>query len=444
MGRVLGAIRSVALALCALQLNVAQAAGPTREQAVIAALKLSHAITGGYMSPTDPEGIFQNMVSKIQEGDTLAAASLAANSRYFASYLGRRLAFQMQNLAMDASLAADNDSTAFILAHFVGGAGAKPSISTLWSENATYAVNINGTSTRVAAMTPAQIASVNWLQDMVRVDGQRVRDAATANATVTLPPKHVGGFMTLSDRINDRSFAMNTATAGTNLRMVAGMWTIATGLEVIAAASTQAKVQDVPRFVPQNDPNFFRGQGQPACISCHSGGMASLSHGYSTFADIFDFDATKGLVYIANPTTNTKKSLGSDPAKRAGIAACNLVTAPKTDCNPDGTEAFANQKWDVKLVWEDTGMLSRMGWRGATSGEGLNTLGAALGKADIVYEFLAKRVAKEVCPTGDISEEDLKAIGATANPLAKPAGTDDIRTIVAHVASHPDCLGEGI
>jgi hypothetical protein len=428
------------LLLCALQFNAGTAFAVSREKAVITALKISHSITGGFLSPSDSEGIFQNMVSKVQTGDMLGAAQLATTSKYFGTYLGRRLALQMQNLPMDASASGDNDATAFIIAHFVGGAGTRPSISTIWSENATYLVN----ATHAASLTQAQVATVDWRTDMSRVAGQKLRDPATATGTLDLPLKHVGGFMTLSDRPNDRSFAMSTASAGTNLRMVVGLWKIATGLELLETAFIQGSAShEVPRFVPKDDPNFLKGQGQPACISCHGGGMVSLSHGYSTFADIFDFTTNKGLTYIASPTTGSKKSLGSDAGKRAATSTCNLSATPAPVCNPDGTEAFSNQRWDLKPAWEENGLLERIGWRGATSGEGLNSLGIALGKADIVYEFLAQRVAKEICPTGNISEEDLRAIGAKANYYASPQGTDDIRTIVSHIAIHAECLGEG-
>ena len=400
------------------------------------ALRLANTITGGYMPSTDP--IFTGMVSKVQAGDLQGAALDAANSKYFANYLARRLAFQMQNPSLDASTVTDSDATAFLIAHFAGAGGTKPSISTIWSENATYLVNVNGTPTHAASLTPAQLVTVDWMAMLTQQQGQNAKD--TNNAPVAIPQKHVGGYATLSDRPGDNSFAAYGATAGTNLRFIEGIWEISTGLGLIDFASSNSLTQDTPRFIPQYDPNFFVGTGQPACISCHGGGLPAVPHGYSAVADTFNFDPTNGFTYIATPTTATRKSLGSDPTKRATNLACDLAATPTAVCNPDSTGVDPNNGWDVGKTWQATGVLNILGWKGPTTGQGLNALGAALGQASIVYENLVKRVVTEVCPMGTFTVSDVKGIAAAANPYATPAGTDDIRTIVAKVASNASCL----
>ncbi|MGE4132281.1 MAG: hypothetical protein AB7F86_11630 [Bdellovibrionales bacterium] len=399
------------------------------------ALRINNTITGGFMPTSDP--LFQQMVQKVASGDLQGAAAIAAGSRYFAGYLGRRLALQMQSPALEATNSSDNDATAFILAHFIGLPGTPASLSTLWSENATYLLNINGTNQHAADLNTAVLEQLDWGSALVRVTGQTVLDQN--NNPITLPIKHVGGYVTLSDRPGDTSFAMWGATAGTNLRMIEGIWEIATGLKLMDVASTSALAQDVPRFIPEYDPNFFQGQGQTACIACHGGGMASLNHGYATVADTFDYTGN-GLTFIANPTNRTRKSLGSDPAKRAAIATCNLTANPDTVCNPDSSGIDQNQGWNVGVTWGPTGVLNTMGWTGPTSGQGLNELGIALGQARIVYEYLVKRVVTEVCPLGAFRADEITKMANAANPYAVPAGTDDIRTIVSLVASHPSCL----
>lgn len=400
------------------------------------ALRLANTITGGYMPTSDP--LFAQMVSKVQAGDIAGAASIAAGSTYFAKYLARRLALQMQSPSLDASAGADNDATAFLIAHLAGGPGLKPSISTIWSEDATYLVNVNGTPTHVAGLTSAQLASVNWLTDLVRQDGQNAK-ATDGRTIIAIPEKHVGGYVTLSDRASDNSFAMYGATAGTNLRYIEGIWEISTGLQLMDVASTNAPTQMAPRFVPEYDPNFFQGQGQPACIACHGGGMSSVNHGYATVADTFNFDPNRGFEYIAAPTTSTMKSLASDPNLRNTNAACNLAKTPNAACNPDSVGVDPNQGWDLSQTWQASGVLNRMGWTGPTSGQGLNELGKAIGQARIVYEFLTKRIVNEICPLGIFSDEDISRIAAAANPYASPAGTDDARTIVMMVASQSSC-----
>ena len=397
------------------------------------------------MPTTDP--LFAQMVSKLQtSSDYLGAATIAANSSYFASYLARRMALEMQTPSLAESNGSDNDSTAFVIAHFVGTATTKPSISTLLSENATYEVNItnNGATSTIHAadLTAAELAAINWSTALIQSPGQT---DATGQA---IPAKHVGGFATLSDRINDNSFAMYGATAGTNLRMIEGIWEINTGLQLADVESTNAVPQNAPRFVPEYNPNFFHGQGQVACIACHGGGMSSLNHGYSTVADVFNFDPKAGFTYnwsavqtasSADAKYLLMKSLGSDSTKRVANAACNLAATPTPVCNPDSIGADPNQGWDLTVSWGPAGILTNMGWQGPTSGQGLNALGSAIGQAAIVYQFMTQRVATEICPTGTLSSSDISSIAAAANPFASPAGTDDIRTIVALVASNAAC-----
>lgn len=402
------------------------------------ALRLSNTITGGYLSPSDP--LFQQMVAKATAGDVAGAAALAANSKYFANYLARRLAFQMQNPALDASSVTDSDATTFLIAKFTGAGGVKPSISSIWSENATYLVNVNGVQTRAAALTPAQLATVDWMSQIVQVPGQTAKQQNGNTFTpIAIPEKHVGGYITLSDRGNDNSYAQWGAKDGTNLRYIEGVWEISSGLDIADFMSSQAPTSDVPRFVPQYDPAFFQAVGQPACIACHGGGLPSITHGYSTLADTFNFDANQGLVYYPTPTTATRKSLGSDATKRQQILTCNLQQTPTAVCNPDSSTIDPNQGWDLR-TFASSGVLNKLGWKGPTSGQGFNELGRAVGMADATYEQLVRRVTMEICPMGMLSDDEVKRIAKSANPNASPAGTDDIRTIVVNVASHASCL----
>ncbi|MGZ3721512.1 MAG: hypothetical protein ACXVA9_01195, partial [Bdellovibrionales bacterium] len=398
--------------------------------ATATALRLRNAITGGTLPVTDP--IFLSMVAQVQAGDVLGAARTAADTKYFAGYLARRLALQMQSPALDATGINDNDGSAFLIAHFVGAGGVSARISTIWSESATYQVTkANGDVVHAAELSSDDLATVDWRQ-MLRTGGQQ-----DANG-VFLPVKHVGGYTTASDRANDGSYAIYGATAGTNLRMIEGIWEIATGLTLTDVASAVASPNQVPRFVPEYDPSFFKGQGQAACISCHGGGMSSLNHGYATVANVFDVDGN-GFVFIENPTTNTMKSLGSDPNARNRVQACNLSRTPTPVCNPESPDVDPQQGWDVSQVWQQSGTLRTMGWMAPMQGHGLQELGFAIGQSWIVYQVLTNRVIAEMCPLGTFSTTEINRIAATANPWADPAGTDDLRTIVAQVAASAGC-----
>jgi hypothetical protein len=427
-------------------------AAPLSHQAATSAvLRINAAITGGQIPfSTDLNSDYQKMLAlmKLDPPNAYGAAMIAAQSRGFASYLGRRLAKQMQNPAYDASLVTkDNDATTHILAHFVGATQpgpVAPSISGIWSDNSTYLVRVvrAGVTSNVSAfnLTPAEMQSVNWLTDIVQVPGQQGRNQANTAATA-IPAQHTGGYTTLTSTGMDNSFAQHGLRAGTNLRMIEGIWEVATGLSIVDFASADADAKYAPRFIPSNNINFFRGQGQPACITCHGGGISSITKGYSAVADIFDYNDTNGLIYINAPTIATRKSLGSDSGKRQAISTCSPTAVPKADCNDFNSPAalLPDQGWDVSLTWQDNGKLAALGWNAPVSGNGLNSLGQAIGKAGIIYKNLAYRVMREVCPLGSFTDAELSAVASDTQSGAG-AYRDDIRHLVAKVVIHPSCL----
>ena len=166
--------------------------------------------------------------------------------------------------------------------------------------------------------------------------------------------------------------------------------------------------------------------------------MTSLDHGYATVANLFDVNGT-GFIYNPNPTIQTSKSLGSDPNLRGTNLACDLTRTPTPVCNPESPDVDKNQGWDVSQTWSQTGTLKAMGWMGPTKGNGLQELGYYIAQSWIVYQYFTQRVIAELCPLGTFADTDVNKIASAANPWADPAGTDDIRTIVAMVASSPGC-----
>jgi len=66
-------------------------------------------------------------------------------------------------------------------------------------------------------------------------------------------------------------------------------------------------------------------------------------------------------------------------------------------------------------------------------------LGAAIGQATAVYQFLTTRIINEICPMGEFTAAQVASIAALANPYASPAGTNDVRTIVTNVATNASC-----
>ncbi len=408
---------------------------------IAAALRISGTITGGSIPTNSPE--FQSMLTSIASNDYYGAALTAVQSNYGTNYLLRRLALQMQNPGLDASIVKDNDASAFLMAHFAGAQGVTPSISKIWSNNLTCSARVTRagvvTTVKVADLTAAEKLTIDWKNALTCVNGQQVVDAAAPQpqnnapfTKITLPAKHVGGYLTLSDRPGDTSFAEYGATAGTNLRLVVGMWGIATGMDIVQFAAGDGRAQQVPRFVPSNDPNFLVGQGQSSCISCHAGGLVALNHGYGTMADLFNFDADRGgFMFYTTPATGTRKSLGSNGNRRGNTLTCNMTTF--TECNADSVGTDVNQSWDLAPTWGARGLLNTLGWQGPTAGQGLNTLGTAIGKANIVYANLAKRIQGEVCPLATLTKAEISNIAAIGQ------SSDDIRQMIAQVAANPSC-----
>jgi hypothetical protein len=407
------------------QLAFADAAANTA-----ATLRMAGILTGGTMPSTAPA--FATMNNYISTGDYFDAAMTAINTPYFAAYLPRRMAKEMMSPQLTTAGIPDNDATTAIVANLIGS-GTTANISKLWSDNATYEISLNGTPTHVMSLTPAQLAAVNWSTQIVRVPGQTALAEPVGNASptpITIPAKHVGGYLTLSDRPNDNSIAQFGFTAGTNLRGIEAVYEVSMGLTLAEmVVPTGVSAQLAPNFVPEQDPNFFVGTGQPACLSCHGGGASNLTHGYATVANMFDY-TSNGFTFIAAPTTGTMKSLGSNANTRTQVQTCNL--SQFTTCNPDSNGIDPNQAWDL-TTWQQGGLLTQMGWQGAVTGEGLNSLGTAVGQAALTYQFMVERVVSEVCPLGSIS-------AATQATIAQQAQAKDSYTfMVASVASDPNC-----
>jgi hypothetical protein len=297
-------------------------------------------------------------------------------------------------------------------------------------------------------LTAAQLAAMNWQDEIVCTPGQTASNATVAGKTgtqVTIPAADVGGYMTLSLENNDTSFAQNAFTGGTNLRGIEYMYELSTGssLAQMAILNADTTTQDVAPFVPENDPNFLVGTGQAACISCHGGGAQAMNHGYSTLVDLFNYDTVGGFEYNAAPTTATMKSLGSGASTRASVASClstHSFPAGFTTCTPDSLGASTTQAWDL-TSWQQGGLLTTWGWpAGQITGTGLNSLGVALGQSAAVYQFMTQRVIGEICPLGSVSASSQAAIASEAQTgTIAAADKDSLAYIVASIASDPSC-----
>jgi hypothetical protein len=436
-----------------------QATAQMDVQSTVKALRIANMITGGFMPTSDP--LFTQMVTQVKNGQTYDAAWTAVTSPYFANYLARRFALQMQTPALDASSVTDGDGSVFLIAHFTGGPTWKPSISTIWSENQSYGVTVPvagvPTVVHIQSLPTATVFSIGAedidyskaiavagpQQAILQSSGGFMQTPTLAN----IPNQDIGGYVTASQGRGDASFAQYGAFLGTNLRMIEGIWEISTGLTLadfednLFATDQKDQAAAVPQFVPQDNPNFYVGQGQAACIACHGGGLSAIKHGYATVADVFEYGANVGFIYndVAATDPTQRKSLGSNGRNRTATLACNLTKTPGIACNAGSAGVGTNKAWDLSS-WQANGMLSRMGWRGPVTGQGLNQLGVAIGKASLVYENLTVRVINEICPVGSFTYADVSNIANQVDPFGSSPGTDDLRTIIALVASNPSCL----
>lgn len=440
---------------------------------MVQALRMSGKITCGAMPTTDPA--FQTMLTKLSASppDYLGAATAAVQSPYFPKCLVRRMARQMMSPAMSEVGIPDNDATTFLVANLIGTSGQTPTVGKLWSENATYLIHVTGASCKAIGdancatggsapsgapkstgpychtmdLTPAQLEAVDWQTDLVAVPNQQCalnfdKTKGKTQVFTAIPPTSAAGFLTLSDRINDNSYAMYAFLMGTNLRGVENMYEIATGFDIPSMETNLSPPlttleTDAPAFVPAGDPNFTTPVTQTACLACHGGGVSSLTHGYAAVADLFDYQNKKGLGFGFFPTlatANNRKSNGSSTQIRNLVTKCTTSNYTTNDCNP-----FSSGVDDKTFSWDlhDFSPVSsgQWQWNGPVSGQGYNALGQALGQAGIVYKYMTQRVVGEICPSQPaLTDQTISQIAAQAQ------ANDSFPYIVEAVASNPACL----
>jgi hypothetical protein len=452
--------------------------------ATVQAIRMDGIITGGAIPYSDP--VFTNMVSAIEAGNYVQAATDAVNSTYFPYYLPRRMAKEMMNNQMSEAGIIENDGEAFIVANWLGLAGTQPSIGAVWSQNATYCADVSKPGVGVGASQSenegACVASGknlvhityagdplswDWTNLLYKVNEQQANGFDPLNGetgkNVTILPRDVGGYMTLVDDEQgeaNTNFASFAFVAGTNLRAIEYLYEIAFGVTLASMENTAGVTADMtPKFIPSDNPNFMNGNNQAACVACHAGGASSRLHGYAAFADLWDYDPgqTRAFYngnpnYVINPNTAYQtgalgKSFGSnnDQGIRAGVGQC----VDQTDyvCNPS-SPGISAQGWDLSY-WQTAGVLSRWGWNGAISGNGLQALGAAVGQATGVYTNMVQRVINEICPLGSFSQTQIDNMGSAAmsQESAAQSSSTHVSTdqgaygyIVVHVASDPSCI----
>jgi len=182
---------------------------------------------------------------------------------------------------------------------------------------------------------------------------------------------------------------------------------------------------------------------------------------------MFDFNnpqaAQNGFVYfdggndtvfnrfLNNDTGGTERLLGKAYGSNFQLAAdvdeCNQTANPNIACNPNSPTLLPNQGWDLTL-WQGN-LLTKWGWNGAVTGNGLNSLGKALGQSNQVYQFMTQRVVNEICPLGNFDSAKVNTIAAQA--MVQEAAAQNAKTqtppaagsygyIVVQVASDPSCI----
>lgn len=467
---------AVGMALGPLALIAAPPARGASTAVTVQALRMAGRITCGLMPASDPA--FQAMVSKLSGSppDYMGAAAAAVASPYFAQCLVRRMAKEMMTPSMSAGGVPDNDATTFIVATLTGIPGQTPGISKLWSDDATYLIKVAGASCAAFGdancstggsapsgvpgstgpychaldLGPAQLAAVSWQTDLVRVPNLQCATNLQASKFgtspvieyVPIPASDTAGYLTLSDRPNDGSYAVYGFEAGTNLRGIEGMYEIATGYDIPSMETDlppplTSLEGDAPAFVPAGNLNFANAVTQTACLACHGGGVSNTRHGYSALADLFDYpNAAKTNIgfYPSLPPVTVRKSNGSNASIRGLVAACTTANYLTNNCNPySGGVDDVGLSWDLS-DWSPVAS-GAWGWTGPTSGHGWNALGAALGKSGIVYTYMVQRVVSEICPpSSSLPPQTISQIAAQAMK------NDSFAYIVEAVASNPGCL----
>lgn len=374
---IIGTLAAITIGLGTLSAN----AGP-REQAI----KLHKILTG--VMPE--EAVIGQMANSIQNGNVPAAAKRAMESPYFWNITLKNLAATWTN-ENSSPVVSLNDAITTV----IGVIANNEPFTQVLKGNFLYVGNNQPAYSGVPADAQAHFEALEASGDSLRTSltkrTQTVTDAA--------------GIMT--------SLAWGDAflKAGTNRRMwrFSMMNFMCTDLEGMMDTTVPGiRIRrDVDR-APGGAPEVFANK----CIGCHA--IMDAANGATSY---FDYTEEDGLIYTPG-SVQPKVNRGGQ-------------------VYPEGYVS-TNDSWMFLGNLSANNGLSNLGWRGSTSGNGLNSLATAISESRGFSECMAKQVFKRVC-LRTATNADKETIKELADGFEKD-GKYNMLDLIASTPQH--CMDE--
>lgn len=381
--------KSLTLLTCALALVGLASATPAVAAPRDVAYKLFNRLNG--VPPSEAK--LQELTTLVQQGDLKGAAKAAIDDQggMFYNLVLKDIVSRWTNTDRTPRVPL-NDYTATV----IGMVRDDVPFDQVLSADIVYTGNVTG--------APAYSLANNQHYDFLDAQGADLKTVLTKqqqsalNPTV-LPADATAGVMTT------RGFADSYYKAGTNRRALA--FTLDTflcrSMETLQDTTRpDLRVRrDVPRD-PGGDSSLYRNR----CAGCHSG-MDPLAGAFA----FYDFDdTTTSLVYT--------------PAQVRAKMNRNPGTFP------DGY-ATVDDSWVNMWV---AGPNASLGWKGATSGNGLKSMGETLTDTEAFASCMARRAVEGMCLRQATTKADLDAIAGIADDFK--AGQFNLKSAFAAAAAY--------
>lgn len=240
-------------------------------------------------------------------------------------------------------------------------------------------------------------------------NGQQVIDPVDNNKSI--PARDPAGAITT------RAWMSAHARAGTNRRLVEKTFEMFLCSPIQTWADNTLSDKYVGRDVtrkPGDDPSKFL----VTCKGCH----APMDSMRSVFSNV-DWSDNNGGYFRWNPTATVEKMNRN------------------TNETPELTYlVMPDARFDNLATQGANG--ARFGWRGATSGNGMNAFAKMIANSEQYNRCLVQHVFEATC--GRKPEPELRALIDTyAADFDRISGTKDIRVLFERISLRPECTGDG-
>ncbi len=361
--------------------------------------------------------VLDQMEAKIKAGDKVGAANIAIADPNFLDIVVRNMATTMSNVAEQVT-----DDLSDFVATVVGVTRDSLNAKELLTGNYIYTSNAAGLPIDMVndiLKSNNHYAALSRMNSFASTLVKTVQQIVDPNG-LAVPHPETAGLLT------SRKFGLEHLTAGTNRRAVRYTFRefLCRDIQEFAdpAGPDNMISQDVDRFPAGDNAKF-----QAECRSCHTmldGMRPAFAH--------FDFsdNYVKNTPVLANGTAANQINLNPT----TGLVAKSYIHA---DVFPAGN-ILQNTNW-VNNATRNSTNANYFGWRGNTSGTGLQSFATMVANSQSYSQCFTKRVIRSVC-NRNVTGADDGLVTTLANYFE--SANYNIKALFSAVAVQPDCLGE--